>query len=312
MATPIQNIALVGANGNLGSVILHTLFQHSPAYTITVLQRASSTRPPPPHPVKTISISDAWTTAELTAALAGQHAVIAAFPLRNVEDHLRLADAAAAAGSVRRFIPADYGSVDARSPRARALVPLFERKVIVRERLEVLAAESKTGFSWTSLVTGHFFDWGLGNGFLNFWIKERRAVILGDGTQRSSAGTLGRVAEAVVRVLERLEETRDRVLMVQSFCVSQRDVLAALERALLRRGGKPWDVEVVDVDGFIEKHKRLAEQGDKGSVEELVFALGVVEGDWEDKEDFAMGLLGLEDEDLDEVVERVVGEMGLA
>ncbi|KAK3690535.1 hypothetical protein B0T22DRAFT_463806 [Podospora appendiculata] len=310
MASPIQNIALVGANGNLGSVILHTLLQHSPAYTITVLQRASSSRPPPPHPVKTILVSDVWTTAELTAALAGQHAVIAAFPLRNVDEHLRLADAAAAAGSVRRFIPADYGSVDARSPRARALVPLFERKVIVRERLEALAAESQTGFSWTSLVTGHFFDWGLGSGFLNFWVEERRAVILGDGSQRSSASTLGRVAEAVVRVLERLEETRDRVLMVQSFCVSQRDVLAALERAA---GGKEeWEVETVDVEGFIDKHKRLAEQGDKGSVEELVFALGVIEGNWEDKEDFAMGLLGLENEDLDEVVWRVLREIGLA
>jgi hypothetical protein len=38
-----------------------------------------------------------------------------------------------------------------------------------------------------------------------------------------------------------------------------------------------------------------------------VFALGVVEGNWEDKEDFAMDLLGLQNEDLDQAVKDALG-----
>ncbi len=62
-------------------------------------------------------------------------------PLRDVGQHLRYADAAAAAG-VKRFIPADYGSVDSRSPYARQLVKLFDNKVKVqREARGAVGAE---------------------------------------------------------------------------------------------------------------------------------------------------------------------------
>ncbi|KAK0625126.1 NmrA family transcriptional regulator [Bombardia bombarda] len=285
----IQNVALVGANGNLGSVILQTLLETG-TFRVTVLKRASSKS----------SISEGLCIVEISEL--GQDAVIAAFPLRNVDEHLRLADAAAAAGTVKRFIPADYGSVDARSPRARELVKLFEDKVKVRERLEELAAASDSGFCWTSLVNGHFFDWGLTNGFLHFHPTTKKAEVLGDGSEKSSVATLGRISEAVVGVLQRLEETRNRVLMVQSFCVSQMEVLRSLERVM----GEKWEVEYIEVDPFIKKHKESADRGNKDSIEELVFALGVIEGNWEVKEDFAMELLGLENEDLDEVVRKAL------
>lgn len=250
-----------------------------------------------------MEVSKAWTVDELQRSLEGEDAVVTCFPLRDVDEHLRLADAAAAAG-VRRFIPADYGSVDSRSARARELVPLFDRKRIVRERLGKLS-DASTGanrFTWTSLVCGHFFDWGLTNGFLHFYPKERRADILGDGTAKSSNATLGQVAKAVVRVLQRTDVTENRVLMIQSFCVSQNDVLRSLERAT----GAKWDATHVDIDAFVQKHKLLVEGGNRDSIEDLVFALGVIEGNWEGMSDFAMDLLGLENEDLDEVVRKAI------
>jgi hypothetical protein len=235
--------------------------------------------------------------------MAGADAVVVCIPLSNVDEHMRIADAAAAAG-IQRFIPADFGSCDSRSARARELVPLFERKVKVREHLETLAARSRDGsFSWTSIVCGHFFDWGLREGFLHFDLSARKAEILDDGRARSSTSTLARVAEAVVSVLQRPTETRNRVLMMQSFCVSQMDVLRSLERAT---AGQKWAVEHVESRAFIDSNKAKADAGDKQAVEDLVFALGVVDGDWETKPDFAMELLDLKNEDLDAVVQGVV------
>ncbi|KAK3367840.1 isoflavone reductase family protein [Podospora didyma] len=295
----IQNVTIVGANGNLGSIVLKALLTADPPFQrVTILRRASSRLSEPLHPsIRVIEVLT-WTASTLTEPLTGEDAVIACFPLADVNAHFALADAAADAG-VKRFIPADYGSVDARSPRARALVSLFDNKVRVREHLEQLAAASSSGFTWTSLVNGHFFDWGLTNGFLHFYPETQTAEILGDGTQKSSLSTLHRVAQAVVSVLQRPDETANRVLMVQSFCVSQLDVLSALERAT----GTQWKAEFRDTDAFIAEKKTLADAGDKEAIEDLVFALGVIEGNWEEEEDFAMELLGLkEDENLDRVV----------
>jgi nucleoside-diphosphate-sugar epimerase len=296
----IKNVTLVGANGNLGSKVLEALVAAGD-FRVTVIKRKSSTSTPS-QPVRIVEVSDDWTLEELRDSLKGEDAAIACFPLRNVDDHLRLADAAQAAG-VKRFIPADYGSVDSRSDYARKLVKLFDNKVKVRERLEALSAESGGSFTWTSLVCGHFFDWGLTNGFLHFYPEEKRADILGDGNRKSSNSTLAQVSTALVRVLQKPEETKNRVLMVQSFCVSQLDILRSLEAAT----GSKWDARHEEIDEFVARHKARADAGNKDSIEDLVFALGVIEGNWEEKEDFAMDLLGLQNEDLDQVVKAVVG-----
>ncbi|KAK4446177.1 hypothetical protein QBC34DRAFT_152154 [Podospora aff. communis PSN243] len=304
----VKSIALVGANGSLGSVLLTALLAAKPPhgpFTITILQRESSTSPPTPG-TNLICIPDSFPLDALTAALANHDAVITAFPLRDVSIHLRIASAAFAAG-VKRFIPADFGSVDSRSAYARELVPLFEKKAQVRELLQSLSSQ-RADFGWTSLVVGHFFDWGLGNGFLHFYPDEKRAEILGDGKQKSSLSTLTRVAEAVVKILgaeDAVYETgmKSRVLMVQSFCVSQLDVLRVLEEVT----GEEWTVEWRDTEEFIREKKGKADAGDKEAIEDLVFALGVVDGNWEEKRDFAMGLLGLEDEDLEGEVRKALG-----
>ncbi|KAK3401301.1 hypothetical protein B0T20DRAFT_112855 [Sordaria brevicollis] len=311
---PIQKVTLVGASGNLGRILLTHLLR-TPSLQITILQRPSSKSSYPSHPNLTVHTVESWTLPSLTTALHNQDAVIAAFPLHHLPSHLVLAEAAYASQTVRRFIPADFGSVDSRSGRARELVPLFGKKVAVRELLEKLSGDSGGRFTWTSLVNGHFFDWGLTNGFLHFWPLDKtrpRAHILGRGEERSSLATLGQVARAVVRVLtggeEIMEKTRNRVLMVQSFCVSQNEVLGVLEGVM----GKKFEVERVDVEGYIRERKRVADdegrdEKERGeAVEDLVFALGVVEGDWTKREEFSMELLGLEEEDLETVVRRVL------
>lgn len=304
----ITKVALVGAHGTLGAPILEALLAAG-IFEVTLLRRASSSSTSSSSSaagrVRTAVVDDELSVESLTAALAGQDACIACFRPRDPGAHLRLADAAAAAG-VQRYIPADYGSCDASTARAQELVPLFLNKERVRERLREHAAREGSRFTWTALVVGHFFDWGLRERFLHFDLATCTADILDDGTLRSSTTTLARIADVVVRVLRDEYEavSRNRTLFLQSFCVSQLDVLASLERAT----GRKWTVNWLRSDEFIPATKIKADAGDLDAVEDLVFALGVLDGNWEQKDGFAMDALGLQNEDLDEVVRKVVAE----
>jgi nucleoside-diphosphate-sugar epimerase len=300
----IKNVALIGANGNLGTEVLSALVSAG-HFQVTVVKRASSLYSIPAalstHDIRIKIVDDELSLESLKAALEGQDAVIVSMPLKEPAQHLRVADAAAAVG-IKRVIPADYGSCDSDSPRVQELVPLFRAKVDVRARLQQHAA-AHPDFSWTSIVGGHFFDWGLREKFLHFDLRKRATDIVDYGRYRSSMSTLGRVSEAVVAVLARDDDrTKNRVLFIQSFCVSQLDVLAALERAT----GAQWEIRHLDSDEYIRERKAKADAGDKQAVEDLVFVLGTLDGNWEERDGFAMKLLGLKNENLDEVIRRVV------
>ncbi|KAM0324657.1 hypothetical protein ACHAQA_008048 [Verticillium albo-atrum] len=299
----IKKVALVGANGTLGSVLLTTLVGAA-AFDITaVIRDGSSSSPPyPASQVRVVTVDKGLTLASLKEALAGQDAVIAAFPLKDPEAHLRLVEAAAAAG-VKLFIPADFGSIDADNTRARELVPLYRHKRAVRVRAQELT-EEYPGFSWAGIVCGHFFEWGVKEGFFHTDLEKHTADIFDGGKHRASTTTLTRVGEAVVRILKLYprEEVRNRTLFIQSFCIDQNELVASLEKAT----GTKWAVNDLDSEAFIKEKKAKADSGDLAAIEDLVFAIGTLDADWTEREDFAMKLLGFENEDLDAVVGSVL------
>jgi putative NADH-flavin reductase len=296
----IRNVALIGANGRLGPIVLNALLS-AKTFTITILSRSSS-KSAYPDSVHVTTISDDPPTEELIHSLQGQDALVVTFPGSNSALQIRLADAAAQAG-VQRFIPADFGSCDSSSPRALELMPLYQAKQKVRQHLQQLASTSS--LSWTSLICGHFFDYGLQSGLLQFDVKAHKARIFDGGDIRWSATTIDTIATAVVRILQNEEQTRDRMLYIQSFCVTQNEVLRSLEKAT----GKDWQVEHVDSDTYIGEAKRVTdrEPDNAEATEKLVSVVGIVDAYWEGKDDFANSLLGLEKEDLDQVVKKVVG-----
>lgn len=304
-STPIKKVCLIGANGTVGSVITKELVKAG-CFDVSVLRRSNSSSPSPAG-VTEIPISPALGLEELTKSLAGQDAVVAAFPLKDVSEHLRLAEAAFNAG-VLRYIPADYGSCDAASPQAQHHLKLYRDKTAVRVKCEELAdkaAADPTGaspFTWTSIICGHFFDYGLRSGLLHFDIDTERAQILDAGDIKASASTLRRVGESVVRVLQRQEATRNRAVYVQSFCPTQLEILASLERAT----GNKWHTQHLDSNAFLERETKRLAAGDHEAIEEIVFVLGTVDADWTRKDGYAMELLGLEDENLDEVICEVL------
>lgn len=307
--TPIKKVCLVGANGTLGSVLLNGLIEAN-CFEISILQRttSSSAATPLDSSITRIRIAPELSVEDLTTALAGQDAVIAAFPLGEGDQHLRLAEAAFQAG-VRRFIPADFGSCDAGDAEPQKYLPLYRKKTAVRDKCEALAAKAAQdggAFSWTTLVCGHFFDHGLRHGLLHFNFATRTAQILDGGNIRASTSTLRRIAEATVRILQRPEQTRNRALYIQSFNPTQLEIVAALEKAM----GEPWHRQHVDSKPYLEDaQKRLQSDDDEAvliAIEDIVFVLGALDADWTKRDGFAMELLGLEDEKLEDVVAQVV------
>ncbi|KAL6808512.1 hypothetical protein J3E69DRAFT_185751 [Trichoderma sp. SZMC 28015] len=304
--TPLKKVCLIGANGTLGSVILQALVDAN-SFDVSVLQRSNSSSSTTFGPSVTRLVAGPdLAVDELTQVLKGQDAVIAAFPLGQGDQHLRLVEAAFNAG-VKRFIPADFGSCDAGDAEPQKYLPLYRKKTAVREKCEALAAQDEsTTFSWTTLVCGHFFDHGLRDGLLHFNFDTRTAQILDGGAIRASTSTLRRIAEATVRILERPVETRNRALYVQSFNPTQLEIVAALEKAM----GEKWHIQHVDSKSYLaDAQKRLSSDDEKAvliAIEDIVFVLGALDADWTKRDGFAMELLGLKDESLEDVVNEVV------
>ena len=293
-------IALIGANGNLGPSVLNALLTTTnPTLSITVISRKSS-KSTYPSTVTVKYISNDQTHDELVSVLTGQDALITTFGGTNSALQIKLADACVEAG-VKRFVPADFGSCDSSSELALELMPLYREKAKVREYLQKLAKEGK--LSWTSLVTGHFFDFGLEGGLLLMDIKKHKVTMIDGGEVMWSTSTLGRVGEAVVAVLRKEEETKNKMLYVQTFCISQKQLLEVCEKVQ----GSKWEVEHVTSKDFIKTNKtKMDESDDHDARENLVGVVGIIDGDWRQREGFANDKLGLKEEDLEAVVRKVL------
>lgn len=99
-------------------------------------------------------------------------------------------------------------------------------------------------------------------------------------------------------------------MYVESFTVTQRDILAAAEKA---SGGEKWKVENADLKPLVAQGLEKFKGGDLSGVGHLLIASGFGEhedgpyGDWKVVEGGSWNeRLGLKEESLDEVVKAAV------
>lgn len=305
----VHRVALIGANSRIGPAILTALLSSPSKFHITIFLRPTS-KPIPPHPrVKTIIIpSDPPTLPDLAHALTGIDTLICALNPSDFEIQLRLADACVLAG-VSRYVPADYGSAPSDDPIVLDLLPSFRNKQLVREHCQRLAEENGEGeFTWTSLITGHFFDYGLRTELLGFDLSKGKgtAMLFDGGRDKWSTSTVAQIGRAVAAILEKEDETANRLLLVQSFCVTQLEVLNAIEAV---KGQERLKRTEIRSKGYIEEKRIEMEKGSTEAVEEMVTVLGIKRSNWEGKEGHANELLGLKEEDLAQVVAEVLSDI---
>ena len=248
------------ATGNIGTAIIKALL-NSNHFNITVLVRSDSTTKatfPSNVTIRTVDYSNPST---LVDALKGQDAIVSALNHAFLAHQRALLDAAVSAG-VQRFIPSEYGS-DTFNPKAAPL-PVFAHKKAAQQYIEGLAAEGD--ISYTIVINGPFLDWGLNNGFLGLDLRKRQLTYLDGGITNFSTTTLGTIGKAVVGVLTKPEETKNRAVYVQDAALTLKDLLRLSKQALGKEG---W----AEVDGGMtaENEKASYEKLAKGEMDMGVF-----------------------------------------
>ncbi|KAL2840543.1 hypothetical protein BJY01DRAFT_257391 [Aspergillus pseudoustus] len=298
MASPLKNIAFVGASGTIGRIILAALVDAS-EFNITALARTTSTATFPSG--VTVRKSD-FSSTDLQAALKGQDALISAVGATGFGEQKALIDAAIAAG-VRRFLPSEFSS-DVLNDVVLGLLPLFNQK---REVIEYLKSKQSDLFTWTGISTSGLLDWGLANGFLGYDIATRTATIWDGGDRKYTATNEKQLGDAVISVLKRPDSTENQYLYVSSVETSQRELLAAFERAT----GSSWTVVNTTTEAEVSEGTKKLSQGDFSGALTLVRAttysnLPGLGANFAKDRKLANELLGLKEERVQETVDRVV------
>lgn len=248
------------ASGNTGSAIIKALVT-SNQFNVTALVREDKTAKPSfPNDV-IIRQVDYSHPDSLRDALKGQDAVVSALNHAALGHQRALLDASVSAG-VQRFILSEYGS-DTLNPKAGPL-PLFAPKKAEQKYVEELAAHGK--ISYTILINGPFLDFGLNHGFLGPDLKKKQITYLDGGIAKFSTTTLPTVGKAVVGVLSKPEETKNRAVYVQDAALTLKDLFRLAKQAL---GDDGW----TEVDGGTteEREKASYEKLAKGQKDMGVF-----------------------------------------
>lgn len=305
MSSPFKNVLLVGASGSIGSVVLKALLESS-SLEVTVLQRESA-KSSPPASVKVIRISDSYPQADLEKAMKGQDVIVNCITTTNVSEQYRFIDAAIAVG-VKRYVPSEYG-LDNLKPEAQALNSVFRNKGEVQSYLR----SKQSDIEWMSISCGMWLKWSMSNDFLGMHVREKKFVFWDDGEGYFSCSTEDNTALALVNALTIFpEETKNRNVFLSDFAVTQRQLLAEIERQL----GYKLTTESVDSHALIREKQEADKNGDPYAIYALVetgFVTGRYGGHIEATSNEIMSeKLGLPKKTLPEVVTAALKANGLA
>lgn len=152
----IKNVAVVGATGNLGTLIVKALIE-AKKFNITAVSRNPPSTPFPSSPSLTTKTGDYESSSFLSEIFTGQDVVVFALHYSAIPDlEITMIEAAAEAG-VKWIIPCEFGS-DNGNKIVEAITPVFSAKRAPREKTEELSRKYE-GLKWIGVVTNPWFDY---------------------------------------------------------------------------------------------------------------------------------------------------------
>ncbi|KAA8913049.1 hypothetical protein FN846DRAFT_931606 [Sphaerosporella brunnea] len=299
--TTIQNVAVAGGTGNLGSYIVQALVAAN--FNVTVLTRPTSNST---NKLPTIRYQQTdYSPSSLSSVLQGQDALVCSLGVFGTLDQTHLIDACLNNG-ISRIVLSEFGN----APHQARLPELDFARTSKKAVLDYAIQKSSENpeFSWSALATGNFIDWAISRfpAEMGFCFPERKARIYDNGEERITGTCIRRIAEAVVGILKRPEETKNRFLRVRSLEASQNEILGAFEEVM----GAKWTVEYVNSKEVLERAKEKLAKGDKGAVLDLVSVQLWQEGMGRSivvsREEADNELLGIPEDDLRTVVKGIL------
>ncbi|KAF2795565.1 NAD(P)-binding protein [Melanomma pulvis-pyrius CBS 109.77] len=297
----IKTVAVLGANGNVGSSTIKALLEEG--FQVTGLVRKSSTATVPEGAKRVeVDLSDA----SLLEAFKNQDAVVSTISSITPGGALSLQKSfidAAIAANVQIFIPSEFG-IDTADPSASRYVPFIEDKIEIADYLR----RNQSKISWAAFITGSVFDWGLNiPGFGGWNIADRSVTVFDGGDIPYEATTLRQVGKAIAKGLKAPELIKNKYVYVNSFTVNQNQVLKAIESAV----GEKFTVSKGAVEDLWQSGATQVKEGDPfgvlGMIAGAIYGKGnlanysATKGLWNEK-------LGLPHEDLAEVLHKYLAQ----
>lgn len=222
MSSPlIKKVLVIGAGGTVGTSAIKALLEERFLVTGLTRQSSKTTLPAGVRHVKTD-----YSEASLLDAFKGQDAIVSTISPEGLPTQKLIIDAAIAAG-VKVFLPSEYG-VDTSIRSSPDVVPALGPKI---ETVDYLKSQQDK-ISWTVLITGSLFDWGLKIPSFGGWnIPARTVTIYDGGNIPYEATNLDQVGKAIAASLKNSELSKNQYVYVNSFTITQNEVLKAVEKA---------------------------------------------------------------------------------
>jgi hypothetical protein len=297
------------ATGRIGGSFAQSLVQTG-KHTVTALTRHDS-QAKLPDGVQAIRVNYD-DEASLIKALEGQQFLIITLSVRAPPDlHGRITAAAGKAG-VPYIMPNAYGNPV--NPDG-----IKEYDVYSSSTLERINDVHNAGSSSIYLPCGFWYEWSLacGEPWFGFTIKDRKVTFFDDGKRILSVSTWNQCGRAIAGLLSlpeagetpSLAQFKNDKVLINSFRVSQRDMLDSLHR-VLGTTDDDWEISYETSEKRIADGAAELAQGIFSGFAKMLYGGAFLpanqESDFAGTMELANGILGLPKEDLDEATRRVV------
>ncbi|KAK4460635.1 NAD(P)-binding protein [Cladorrhinum samala] len=310
MSAPLTQIAITGASGHVGRYITEALLASNKAGTksITALTRAGSTSTLP-EGVKRVEV-DYASKSSLTSALAGVQFLIITLAVTAPPATHSLIVQAAAEAKVPYVMPNIWGNdICNESLAAEDLYSAGSLK-LCRE-IEALPGGHT---AYVALLCGFWFEWSLmlGESFFGIDLRSRRATLIDDGLTKVCASTWRQTGRAVAGLLDlpedRLKKWRNKGFYVNSFAVSQREILDAVQR-VTGTSDEDWEIRYQDAGERYREGLQELQNGVRTGFAKAMYTRTFFKdggGNFAATRGLDNEEIGLAEEDLDEAVKRAV------
>jgi len=281
-------------------------------HTVTALTRSDSKSQLPEGVIaKHIDYNDPDSLAE---ALRGQDALIITLSGGAPQGtEVALVKAAGNAG-VQWILPSDFAP-DTENEALTKDIFVFQARVAVRKAIQDLGQSS-----YISVTTGFWYEYCLAMPVaFGFDFAKRTVTFFDEGDTKVSLSTWPQIGRAVAALLSlpvtsisaaeaSLEDFRNKMVYINSFNVSQKDILTSALRVTGTKEGD-WTITKEPVQERIAKGKKEMQDGNRSAFAKTFFTRLFASdgcGDFETNKGTSNGTLGLLKEDIDEPTKAAI------
>ncbi|KAF2025059.1 NAD(P)-binding protein [Setomelanomma holmii] len=244
------NILVFGATGLIGQYIIQEIYNARSSFEKIGIFTSESTAKNKQDEIESwkkkgieVIVGDVTSEDDVAKAYEGYDTVVSALGRNAILAQVPVVKLAEASSSIKFFYPSEYGT-DIEYNSSSATEKPHQLKLQVRKYIREHTQKLKV----TYLVTGPYSDLYFGKSPEpcggSFDVKERKATLLGTGNEKVSFTTEKDVGRLLVAALKTPTSEIERILKVNSFTATPKQVLAEFEK----QTGAKWDVSYISLD----------------------------------------------------------------